>query len=82
MKTYRIRIEIQSGIITPFHADTIFGHLCWVVAYQEDNKRLQKFLEPFRDGEPPFVISDGFPAGYLPKLLSTEFGIDDPFERK
>lgn len=81
-KTYCIRIATYSSTLTPFQADTIFGHLCWVVAYQESDIGLQKFLEPFRDGEPPFVISDGFLAGHLPKPLSAEFGIDDPFERK
>lgn len=82
MKNLRIRLDIHSGTLTPFQADTIFGHLCWVVAYRGTDKDLQQFLEPFKNGSPPFTISDGFPAGFLPKPLSTEFNIDDPAGRK
>jgi len=82
MKTYKINLEIYSGILTPLQADTIFGHLCWVVAYQEGEEGLQQFLEPFKRNDPPFVISDGFPYDLLPKPLSAEFNIDDPQERK
>jgi len=82
MKTYKINLKIHGSIMTPFHADTIFGHLCWVVAHQEGEKGLQEFLEPFKGNNPPFVISDGFPHDLLPKPLSAEFIIDDPQERK
>jgi len=81
MKTYQIKLVIYSGILTPFQADTIFGHLCWVVAYQEGEKGLQEFLKPFNEGNPPFIISDGFPVDLLPKPLSVEFNID-PDKRK
>jgi CRISPR-associated protein Csm4 len=82
MKTYKINLKLHGSIMTPFHADTLFGHLCWVVAYREGEKGLQAFLEPFQKKEPPFLISDGFPLGLLPKPLSAEFCIDDPQERK
>ena len=68
--------------MTPFQADTLFGHLCWVVAYREGEKGLQEFLDPFQKKSPPFLISDGFPTGLLPKPLSAEFCVTDPQERK
>ena len=82
MKIHRICLEIKAPILTPLYADTIWGQLCWTVAHKNGNSALQEFLEPFRNGEPSFLISDGFPAGYLPKPLSLDFSIKDPVERK
>ena len=82
MKTYRISLKVHSAVLTPFQADTIFGHLCWVVAHQDGQKGIDEFIQPFREKNPPFVISDGFPGDLLPKPMSVEFGIDDPLERK
>jgi len=82
MKTYKIKLKIHGSIITPFQADTLFGHLCWVVAYREGEKGLQTFLEPFQKREPPFLISDGFPLELLPKPLSAEFYVIDPEDKK
>lgn len=82
MKTYRIEIKLESPVLTPFQADTIFGHLCWMVKYGDGEEALGKFLEPFKSGEPPFLISDGFPWDLLPKPLSAELNITDPIQRK
>jgi len=82
MKTYYVSLKLHSGIHTPFQADTLFGHLCWAVAYQEGEQGIREFLKPFKDGNPPFVVSDGFPEGYLPKPLSAEFYITDPTAQK
>lgn len=82
MRIYQIKLSTYSGVITPFQVDTIFGHLCWTLAHLEGNQSLQRFLKPFKGGDPPFIISDGFPADLLPKPLSAEFNIDDPQERK
>ena len=82
MKTYRIKLNISSGVLTAFQADTIFGHLCWVVAYLGGDDELQEFLKPFKEGFPPFIISDGFPCDLVPKPLSVEFNITDAVERK
>ncbi|OQX79255.1 MAG: hypothetical protein B6D56_07445 [Candidatus Omnitrophica bacterium 4484_70.1] len=82
MNTYQINLRLNSPFITPFYADTIFGHLCWMVKYWEGDKELEKFLEYFKKDQPPFIISDGFPEGYLPKPISLEFNISDPLQRK
>ncbi len=82
MKTYKINLKIHGSIMTPFQADTLFGHLCWIVAYKLGEKEIEEFLEPFKKGNPPFIISDGFPNDLLPKPLSADLNIDDPQERK
>lgn len=82
MKTYKINLTIDGGIMSPFQADTIFGHLCWVVAYREGVKGIQQFIEPFQKKAPPFLISDGFPDDLFPKPLSADFCVDDLKERK
>lgn len=82
MKTYKIKLKIHGSIMTPFHADTLFGHLCWMVAYREGENGLKAFLEPFQKREPPFLISDGFPLELLPKPLSAEFFVLDSEDKK
>lgn len=73
MQTYRIDLAVPSGFITPWQADTLFGHLCWVA---ERHDGFQNFrgaaglIDLFRSGVPPFVLSDGFPAGLLPAPLT------------
>lgn len=73
MRTYKINLKIHGNIMTPFQSDTIFGHLCWVVAHQEGERALEDFLEPFKRGSPPFILSDGFPAQWFPRPMSAEF---------
>ncbi|MFB3787121.1 MAG: RAMP superfamily CRISPR-associated protein [bacterium] len=66
MHYWRFRIRPLSLQITPWQADTIFGSLCWALRHLEGEASLKKFLEPFREGEPSFLISEAFPRGYLP----------------
>jgi len=82
MKTLQITLKMESGTLTPFQADTIFGHLCWVIAHKEGEKGLEEFLKPFKQGNPPFIISDGFPGELLPKPMVVEFNIYKPEDRK
>src|SRR4030042_5212007 len=82
MKTYEIKLHNVSNTLTLFQSDTLFGHLCWAVANSEGGSELKKFIAPFINNEPPFVISDGFPSNVFPKPLSAEFLIEDPLVRK
>ncbi len=66
MRYWRFLIQPLSLQITPWQADTIFGSLCWALRHLEGETALKKFLEPFREGEPSFLISEAFPRGYLP----------------
>jgi len=77
MKIYKIILAIKNCLVTPFHADTIFGHLCWVYAHSVDDNSFAEFLKPFKEGSPPFVISDGFPAEYLPKPFIADLTAPD-----
>jgi len=53
------------------HSDTLFSALCSVVRLGWGESELQRFLAPFRAGDPPFLLSSAFPfAGsvrFLPK---------------
>ncbi len=66
MKVYKLTLRPQTAFRTPVHADTLWGHLMWALKYTEDEDALLAFLRRYREGAPPLLISDGFPAGMLP----------------
>lgn len=76
MKLHRLRLRLQSGFITDWHSDTLFGSLCWIVAHRDGPDGLRRFLQPFIDGQPPFVLSDGFPSRLLPMPLHARHILD------
>lgn len=66
-KNLKIKITLKSSVITPFHSDTIFGHLCWGYYYQfgeEDFKG--NFLPAFNTDTPSLILSNAFPENHLP----------------
>jgi CRISPR-associated protein Csm4 len=67
MKTYRVRLGLDSASLSAWQSDTIFGHLCWTVRYEKGEEALGQFLAPFLAGEPPLVLSNGFPGDLLPR---------------
>jgi CRISPR-associated protein Csm4 len=68
VEDYRIRIHLQAPLGTPWQSDTVFGHLAWQVAGGAvPGLDIDDFLAPFRAGDPPFVLSDGFPGDLLPR---------------
>jgi CRISPR-associated protein Csm4 len=76
---YRLSIGLKSPVGTPWQADTVIGHLAWMVAFNEGLKGVEEFLAPFITGNPPFIVSDGFPGGLLPRPLGIRqmTGIND-----
>lgn len=69
MNTYRIQLHLPGGYITPWLADTIFGHFCWVAERHGGFKNFSGaagLIELYRSGQPPMILSDGFPGDYLP----------------
>lgn len=73
MQTYRIDLAVPSGFLSPWQADTLFGHLCWVAERQDGFHNFQGasgLIDLFRAGEPPFILSDGFPSGLLSAPLT------------
>lgn len=66
---YRLQLQPHGATLSPWQADTLFGHLCWQVYFEKGKAGLNDFLEPFRAGTPPFVLSDGFPGDWLPRPI-------------
>src|ERR1700675_4642381 len=70
MKAYRFRIRPLSAWATPWHADTLFGSLCWawreIAGEQSLEGLLARFLDITIHEPPPFVLSDALPGNLLP----------------
>ena len=67
MADYRVRLTLRGPLATPLHSGTLFGHLCWAWHYRDGETGLGRWLEGLADD--PLLISDAFPAGYLPRPL-------------
>ncbi len=70
MNIYKIKIRPISSQITPWHSDTVFGSLCWIMLQTKGEEELKKFLAEYEKGNYPLTISCGFPGDYLPKPLT------------
>jgi len=66
MKTYRLKIKLQGSFLTPWQADTIFGNLCWIMAWRKGDDALKAFLDEYINGNPVFLLSDGMPDNLFP----------------
>ncbi|MGC9455732.1 MAG: type III-A CRISPR-associated RAMP protein Csm4 [Phycisphaerae bacterium] len=66
MRQYRLQLTLDGPLGTPLTGDTLFGHLCWGMVYNEGSAALGEFLEQMRSNQPPLVISDPLPEGFLP----------------
>lgn len=65
--TYRIRLTLDGPLATPLVSGTIFGHLCWTWRQVRGEPDLTAWLEGL--AAEPFLVSDGLPAGFLPRPL-------------
>jgi len=71
-RDYTIKLTLKSPIVTSFQSDTLFGHICWAINYlkwDEKEKGVTDFLALYDQRNPPLLISNGFPKGYLPKPI-------------
>lgn len=66
MKTYRLTIKPHSSFLTPWQADTIFGSLCWIIAWRDGDDALKQVLKEYKNNNPVCVLSDGMPGDFLP----------------
>ncbi len=69
MQCYRIKLTVSSAFITPWHSDTIFGHLCWAAERHgvfDNFTGASGLIDLYCGDAPPFIVSDAFPAGFLP----------------
>lgn len=69
MKAARFRLRPLAPWGTPWQADSLFGALCGELLRAEDEAALTRLLQRFRQGNPPFVLSDAFPGDLLPRPL-------------
>jgi CRISPR-associated protein Csm4 len=75
MNYFRVRLELAGPVVgsNPWQADTIFGHLCWALRYADGVAELRRFLDAYQEpGEPPILVSNGFPGDLLPRPLHLE----------
>lgn len=63
----RARIVLGAPLGTPLTSGTIFGHLCWAIRAARGEEALARWLAS--QAEAPTILSDGLPAGLLPKPL-------------
>jgi CRISPR-associated protein Csm4 len=67
---------------TAIRGDTLFGQICWALRHRLGNEKLNALLEGYVAGVPFLVVSDAFPAGYLPKPELPPAPNSDPLKRK
>lgn len=70
MRLYRSTFKLRSASASVWQADTLFGHLCWSLVRHQGEEFLREFLGAYLSGHPSVLLSDGFPAGYLPRPRS------------
>lgn len=78
MKIYEVTIKPISGFGTPLKGDTIFGHLCWQIAY--DEKLLGGTLDALLANyqlKPFAVFSSAYPKFYIDKKYFYAFKTPD-----
>jgi CRISPR-associated protein Csm4 len=66
MTAYRFRLRPLSTWATPWRAASLFGALCWKYRLLSGETALLNWIDAFKDGAPPFVLSDPFPGDLLP----------------
>ncbi|MFN3412308.1 MAG: type III-A CRISPR-associated RAMP protein Csm4, partial [Exilispira sp.] len=66
MNMYKIKISLQSPLGTELMADTIWGHICYGILFNEGEDKLKNFLEQYKNNEPPLILSTPFPENMLP----------------
>ncbi len=76
MKWYRAKFSLKSWAASEWQSDTIFGHLCWGILFLYGEERFKDFLGRYDAGDPPLLISNGFPAGTLPCPILSPLVID------
>ncbi len=67
MPLFRVTIRLEAPLGTPLTSGTLFGHLCWAKRELEGEAALTAWLAA--QEETPWALSDGFPAGLLPRPL-------------
>ncbi len=67
MQSYRLQIVPQAAFGTALLGDTLFGQLCWALRNRYGEAFLSGLLEGYTTGNPFTVVSNAFPAGFVPR---------------
>ncbi|MFC1968565.1 hypothetical protein ACFLVX_04170 [Chloroflexota bacterium] len=67
MKLYKVTLKLTSPFATDWQADTIWGHLCWALRFTYGEQALADFIARYEGGQPPLLVSNGFPHDLLPR---------------
>ena len=72
MKFSKVILKLTSPYATDWQADTIWGHLCWALRFSYGENELTNFIARYGEGEPPILVSNGFPGDLLPRPVLPE----------
>jgi len=76
MNNYRLTVRLKSPVITPFLADTFFGHIAWAHRYINGEQALKDFLEEYGNS-PPLILSNGFPENFIARPFAKSIDLKD-----
>ncbi len=62
----RYGIHLKSWLGSRLKSDTLTGQLLCLYRERNSNEALENWIERFKAGEPPFILSDAFPHDFLP----------------
>lgn len=85
MTPYLLTLTPRTAFGDAIYGDTLFGQVCWALAYRLGDDALSRLLDGYTQGKPFAVIGNAFPAGYLPRphLPSSYFAkLENATERK
>lgn len=77
MKLFKITLKLTSPYATEWQADTIWGHLCWMLRFTYGEEALTNFIGRYEKGEPPLLVSNGFTRDLLPRPILPEKQVSD-----
>lgn len=66
MQAFKLTLRPDTAFGTPLVGDTLFGQICWGIVEQFGETVLSECLQGYTENRPFLVVSDAFPAGYLP----------------
>lgn len=66
--SYELVINPMSSFLTSMQSDIIFGHIIWAVSEMDGQEKVEKILREVKLKNPPFILSNAFPEGMLPKI--------------
>lgn len=78
--TYEWKISPKSSFLTEIESDILFGHFIWAMKYIEGEEFLKEKLNEYKNGNPPFIFSNGFLNNEFPFLKKINLSIEETKE--